>query len=54
MVDESSSMLACFSVCIANFSRRNNTNYMETGVLSALELTGVRVTGILNSIANAL
>jgi hypothetical protein len=24
---------------VANFSRRNNTNYMETGVLSALQLT---------------
>jgi zinc carboxypeptidase len=27
------------SGAVANFSRRNNTNYMETGVLSALQLT---------------
>jgi hypothetical protein len=26
---------------VANFSRRNNTNYMETGVLSALQLTSM-------------
>jgi len=26
---------------IANFSRRNNTNYMETGVLSGLQLTSM-------------
>ena len=26
---------------IANFSRRNNTNYMETGVLSGLQLTAM-------------
>ena len=26
---------------VANFSRRNNTNYMQTGVLSALQLTSM-------------
>ena len=26
---------------IANFTRRDNTNYMETGVLSALQLTSM-------------
>src|SRR5258708_30294351 len=26
---------------VANFSRRDNTNYMETGVLSALQLTSM-------------